>query len=725
MMAGGVFQSRRHSSALRESQDFFAPVFLLGLTSIAAQIILLREFLSFFYGNELILGLILANWMLLTALGAYLGKNAEHRIHHLSGVLHMMIWLAVLPFVLVFMMYFLRNIVFSQGTMVNLLQIYLSSLVLLLPFCLVSGLVFTLLSELTSRHYQKNLISRVYAWESFGSLMGGIFFNFVLIWFLKTFESLSLLIFLNMIFIFFVARRCRCRRLMVLSMILGLGVVFLNVFFNPGLKAQEFLYQGHTVEYYKSSPYGNIVVTQKNEQVNFYENQVLLFSSRQPTLDEESVHFPMLQHEHPNHVLLLSGGTPGVIHELLKYDIQRLDYVEVNPWLLDAVRKYSDVYEDPRVRVINQDARLYVRTSRKKYDVVLIQLPEPSTVQLNRFYTRGFYQHCNANLEEDGIVSFSLSGSANYMSEEERELNGSLFHTLKTAFSNVIIIPGTNLYYVASDNPLSYQVASMAEKRNLKNDYVNPYYMDDGLIQRRGEKLLDDLPGEFEINRDFKPITYYLKVRQWLSYFEFNYWLPLLMAGFFIFYILVRLHPVNLGMFSAGFAGASIEVVLLVAFQILYGYVYSMVGVIVTVFMAGLAAGTYYRERIIPGVSLSLFYRLLWIMGGYTLLLPLIISGMRYWSAPPFVLQAIFVVMMFAASMFTGMVFSLASQLRLRRWITTASEIYSVDLLGAGIGTFIVSVYLIPLLGLLHVLIIIAAVCLLAGLLVRIRLGSH
>jgi spermidine synthase len=511
---------------------------------------------------------------------------------------------------------------------------------------------------------------------------------------------------------------------MVLSLILGVGIVLINVFFNPGLRAREFLYQGHTVEYYKSSPYGNIVVTQKNEQVNFYENQVLLFSSRQPAVDEESVHFPMLQHEQPDKVLLLSGGTPGVVNELLKYDIRRLDYVEVNPWLLDAVRKYSDVYDDPRVREINRDARLYVRNARQKYDVVLIQLPEPSTVQLNRFYTRAFYQQLKEQLREGGVVGFSVSGSANYMSEEERELNGSLFHTLKTAFSHVIIIPGTKLYYVASDEPLSYQVASMAEKRNLNNDYVNPYYLDDELIQRRGEKLLKDLPQAFRINRDFKPITYYLKVRQWLSYFEINYWLPLLVAGFFILYILVRLHPVNLGMFSAGFAGASIEVVLLVAFQILYGYVYSMVGVIVTVFMAGLAAGTWYREKIIPGVSLPLYYRLLWAMGGYTLLLPLILSGMRHWSAPPFILHTIFVVLMFAASMLTGMVFSLASHLRLRRWITTASEIYSVDLLGAGIGTFIVSVYLIPLLGLLNVLVIVAAVCLLAGLLARMRLGA-
>ena len=48
--------------------------FLLGSTSIIAQVILLREFLSVFSGNELVIGLVLANWMILTGLGAYLGQ---------------------------------------------------------------------------------------------------------------------------------------------------------------------------------------------------------------------------------------------------------------------------------------------------------------------------------------------------------------------------------------------------------------------------------------------------------------------------------------------------------------------------------------------------------------------------------------------------------------------------------------------------------------------------
>ena len=705
-------------------REFFTSVFLLGLISIAAQIILLREFLSFFYGNELVLGLILANWMLLTGLGAYLGKNAEKRVFSLTPAMLLLTVLAVLPFVLVFLMYYLRNVVFVQGSMLNLAEIFLSSLALLLPFCLLSGFIFTLLAELTSRYHQKNLIEKVYAWESFGSLAGGIVFNLVIIWFLKTFQSLTLLALFNLMMISWLAWRHHMRRLVWFTGAFFIGMVLLNIFVNPDLLARRYLYAGHDVEYFKSSPYGNIVVTRQGEQINFYENQLLLFSSQQPTLSEESVHYPMLQHDQPGQVLLLSGGTPGMIREILKYDIHHLDYVEINPWLIQAVRKYSQVYKNPRVGVINQDARLYVKNTDKQYDAALINLPEPSTVQLNRYYTESFYKELKKCLNPGAVVSFSISGSSNYMSEEARQLNSSLYQTLRTAFSHVMLIPGEKIYFVASDQPLTYEISKLAEKKGLDNVYVNPYYIQDDLLKRRGKLLMDELIAGAEVNTDFKPITYYLKVQQWLSYFDFNYWMPLVLAAFVALYFFIRLHPVNMGMFAAGFAGASVEVILLVAFQILYGYVYSMVGIIVTVFMAGLAVGTFYRGKLIPRVHVSVYYRLIWFMGGYILLLPLILYGLRHISLPPWVIHIVFVMLMFLTAMFVGMIFSVASQLRLKKWITIVSEVYSVDLLGAGIGTFVVSVYLIPVWGLMNVLLITAGISLLSGVLVLVRLGK-
>ena len=82
-----IFSGR--SSILTSNKNILLLCFVfkldLGISSIITQIILIREFLSVFYGNELILGIILANWLLLTGLGAYLGKFSEKMQQRIPG----------------------------------------------------------------------------------------------------------------------------------------------------------------------------------------------------------------------------------------------------------------------------------------------------------------------------------------------------------------------------------------------------------------------------------------------------------------------------------------------------------------------------------------------------------------------------------------------------------------------------------------------------------------
>jgi len=69
------------------SKDYILVIFTLGLITISTQIVLLREFLSIFYGNELVVGMILTNWMLLTGLGAYIGRISEKYIRSIASSL--------------------------------------------------------------------------------------------------------------------------------------------------------------------------------------------------------------------------------------------------------------------------------------------------------------------------------------------------------------------------------------------------------------------------------------------------------------------------------------------------------------------------------------------------------------------------------------------------------------------------------------------------------------
>ena len=60
---------------------------MIGFTATAGQIIVVREFIVVFYGNELCLGLILANWLLWGAVGSWAMGRLADRIKRRTGVL--------------------------------------------------------------------------------------------------------------------------------------------------------------------------------------------------------------------------------------------------------------------------------------------------------------------------------------------------------------------------------------------------------------------------------------------------------------------------------------------------------------------------------------------------------------------------------------------------------------------------------------------------------------
>jgi spermidine synthase len=142
-----------------------------GLTSIITQILLLRECLSVFCGNELVMGIVLANWMILTGTGSFLGKLSEKVKEKEKLLTVLLIFTAGLPIATVFLLHYLRNIVFPVGGMIGVIESVYSSFVLLIPYCLVAGFLFSLLAQIVSR--ESNLIAKVYSLEAVGSVAGG------------------------------------------------------------------------------------------------------------------------------------------------------------------------------------------------------------------------------------------------------------------------------------------------------------------------------------------------------------------------------------------------------------------------------------------------------------------------------------------------------------------------------------------------------------------------
>ncbi|MDI6766980.1 MAG: fused MFS/spermidine synthase [Bacteroidota bacterium] len=687
----------------------------LGVTAFITQIILLREFLSVFYGNELVIGIILANWMILTGLGSLIGRISAKINDKINGIIIVITVLSIVPIATDFLLRFSRNIVFDVGSMVGIIQILYTSFILLLPFCLLSGFSFTLFSETISEKYKTNLIPKVYSFESLGSVIGGMVFSFVMIYFFETFQILLLLMVFNLIVAYILSIRYYKITSRILLIVLSLILLIGEFQWKLDEITRKFLFEDQQILYYKDTPYGNLTITQKGEQKNFYENNALLFSTNDPTMNEEAVHYAMIQHPNPKKVLLISGGISGTIDEILKYDIDKIEYAEINPWLIDIGKDYSASLFNQKVNIINQDARLFVKNTSESYDVVLINLPDPTTAQLNRYYTIEFFRELKSKLNEDAVVSFGLSSSADYLSEEARQVKSIIYNTIKKVFKNIIIVAGIKDYFLASDGELDIHIGLMIEQRGINNLYVNRYYLDDTILEQRNKFILSNLSGSTKLNEDFSPVSYYRQLLLWLSYFEVNYWIAASSFGIMLIIILFRLNPITVGMFTGGFAASSIQVVLLIAFQIMYGYVYQMLGIIIMIFMAGLAAGSLYREKIIRNTNIKMYVGIQLSIGLYAVVLPLFLLFIKTSTLSAGVLHVAFFLPTFIIAVLIGMEFSIASHIQKGTIASVASSLYGVDLIGSAIGALLITAFLIPLLGLTNACFIIGLLNFISG----------
>jgi len=275
--------------------------------------------------------------------------------------------------------------------------------------------------------------------------------------------------------------------------------------------------------------------------------------------NEETAHFAMLQHTSPQNVLLIGGGISGITTEILKYPVKQLDYIEINPWIIRTGKKYTKSLEDSRIKVINEDPRLHLRKAKSEYDVVIIDIPPPSSAKINRFYTFEFFNEIKARTSENAVLSLPLLSTENYISEKASRVQSVIFHTLERVFKYVAVIPGEKNYFIASDTAPDLRIAELANERGLDNIYVNPYYIDDENLERRSQYIRENILPEKYINKDFQPVAYFMQIGYWMSHFGTGYLLPGI-AGIIIFFILLfRLNKINLGLATTGFTSSSME----------------------------------------------------------------------------------------------------------------------------------------------------------------------
>jgi spermidine synthase len=676
------------------------PVLSLGFTSLFFQVFLLREFLSVYYGNELVTGIVLAAWMLLTGAGARLGHFFPKILDKSRFLLFLQIVMMVLPLLTIINLDIFRASSVPVGSMAGMNDILLAAVLLPAPFCLINGFLFTAYNAVYSAHDKANPAGRIYALEAAGSLLAGLLVNAFLIWFFDIFICLRILLVINGAVILVIIFSSGTTTAKIISSFIISSFIISSFLFDIGAFTSRLLFPDQKILSNVESPYGRLTVTSSGSQQNYYGSGLLLFSTGNEIASEEAVHYALLQRPGPKRILLVSGGISGTLKEVLKYRPERIDYVELNPAILEAGKRDHLIPDDPAIHLHKGDARQFIRNSTVKYDAVLVNLPEPSTLQLNRFYTREFLSELKKVLAPGAVVSYSLPAASDYVSKRAGDLHSSLFNTLKENFPAIVIIPGQRDYYLASDSMLRQDIVALSSERNIPAIYVNPYYIDDEGIRERSRYILKNLDPAAPVNSDFRPVTFFRQLSWWTTFSKLSVLLPVLLLIGVLLLLLLSADRRNAGIFAGGFTASSMEVLLLLSFQVICGTMFLALGLIIALFMAGLALGAILVPRLYPEAKPAHYIHLQLTLALFALGFPFVVQAVGLLSLPAAFTWILIGLLTLAVSILTGLEFSVVSALRSADPVRAASRNYATDLVGSSAGALLTALLLLPFLGL-------------------------
>ncbi len=662
-----------------------------GISSVVTQLLIIREFLAQFQGNEFVIALILFNWLILGGIGTMLSRRITRNLWAAtaSRLGWLSLLLAGLPAVQILAIRYFRDVFFIHGSSIGFYPILIYSFTVTAPYCLMIGFVlpYSLFVIRTSDPDYPG--SRIYITDNLGDISGGALFSFALVFWVSPMTAVflaNLPLLLSVILLFHHFSRHP------VSAYLGAAATIAVLVAGMFLEPSSLVPPEGQLAYYSESRYGRIEVIKDREQFTLFVGGVPLFGSQNLNMAEETIHYPLSQADTAQNILLISAQG-GMMAELEKYRPASVDYVELDPKVAEVEFKFGLIKKIPGLTIIHQDGRAYLEKSNKIYDAVIVNLSEPDTFQINRFFTDRFFALARRHLARHGVLSFAMEGFDNYLAEPQRQKLSSLYNTVSDYFNHVLLLPGQKVFFLCGSRPINTDIPKLLDQKGISTRYIKGYYYGNVTPERIGRlnALIDPKTPK---NIDDVPQLMRLMFLQWFAKFST---LPtgfIVVLALFCMIYLFRIHSEEFVLFSSGCTVMASEILVIFAFQIYFGYIYLQIGLIVTVFLAGLLPGAWFGDRLRKRSKQTLMLT----DGLLMVLLGLLMVAMKLVGHHlPVVFYLVFG---FSVSLICGFQFPVVLYLR-GGDAPAVTRTFSADLIGAAFGTLITNVVLIPYLGII------------------------
>jgi spermidine synthase len=727
-----------------------------GLAGAIGQILILRELLVLFYGNELSSGLFFSCWLVWTAVGCG-AAGFWLRIKKLSPATPspMLILSGLaLPSVLLFVRASRLLWSLPMGEMVSLPLMAVISFFATFPLCVTLGTLFSVAWSSYTIHAATDAHGgpiRVYICEALGAAVGGGVFYFLLLPNVHPFRIAlavsGILIAAAGVIIFLSILAGRRSAVMAAVWCVAVSLLLAAALNMNSLDAASRRWQwGDRIVTVQDTPYHNLALLEEAGFYSLFGNGLWYFSAPDLQYAEFASHLALLQQPRPRTVLLIGGGVAGLITEIFKHpEVTSLDYIEPDPELIVLARRYfpnelTTALTDPRVRVIHQDAGSFLKRAGDVYDVILLNVGEPMNVELNRFYTVEFFRTVKTHLAPDGVFSFALPVAPDMVGPTQGSLLKSLNITLKAIFADVhIVMGGEGARFLVSpyENGLETDPRELTRRvraRGMSLNYLTDAGLHDLFSPFRAQYVESVLVegGSVPPNEDFRPVCALQSLLVWSAQIHPRLQTILLAmtsmgTGWLwggIAALLGLLAPVfwaarkpwargpgvGLSVIVVGGSQIVLQLSLLLGFQILEGFVYMELALIVSSFMVGIALGSALFDHCAPRIErprvwLALVQLLFMAhLAGSVLLLFLFHSD--HATTEGLSLVYVFPTLALVAGALGGLHFSLAVRTLSGEggavpgpWL--GGGLYALDLLGASAGALTASLILFPVYGLI------------------------
>lgn len=412
--------------------------FFSGFAALTLENVWIR-FFDLIFGNSIIsFSTVVAAFLLSLGIGSLLSKKMMERFEDrivLFSSIELLIGISSLVILLVFpyLEQVFLKIFFgiSEYYLFLFLLGVISFSVLTVPTILM-GMTFPVLSTIyVDRKRIGADVGKLFSVNSFGSIVGSFFTGFVFVYFLglnnTAIFAAVIYISISMAFVLLFAKES-LKKLLYLLIPAGIVIIilfsafyqphylFTGVYYHGTRYDDESVYfeykRGYTPLFLKHSYFSLIsVLSDEDDEYRYLRINGRSEASTWEITQDMLAHLPLLVHKDPKEVLNIGHGGGFTLNSLRKYpEVELIETIEIDPVIIEAneyLKEHNeDPLSDPKVRLIIADARNYLFSSEKKYDVII---SEPSHLWASSsLFTKESFELVKEHLDENGIYTIWL-----------------------------------------------------------------------------------------------------------------------------------------------------------------------------------------------------------------------------------------------------------------------------------------------------------------------------